>query len=110
MCDAGHREHCEPESSSTCAKHKCMCNTCQIHFSCGAIELRGGRRKCLSHLQKALRYDFSTGENRGMVGHPVPFCTGLRRFALLLRSPDEIKFYAGLKSSVSASNKSMMAD
>ena len=34
----------------------------------GAIELRGGRGKCLSHLQKALRHDLRTGKNRGMVG------------------------------------------
>src|SRR5207249_12111259 len=33
----------------------------------GAIELRRGRGKCLSHLQKALRHDLRTGENRGMV-------------------------------------------
>src|SRR5207245_11355437 len=33
-----------------------------------AIELRRGRGKCLSHLQKALRHDLSTGKNRGMVG------------------------------------------
>ena len=34
----------------------------------GAIELRGGRGKCLSHLKKALRHDLRTGENKGMVG------------------------------------------
>ena len=34
----------------------------------GAIELRRGRGKCLSHLQKALRHDLRTGENKGMVG------------------------------------------
>jgi hypothetical protein len=34
----------------------------------GAIELRRGRGKCLSHLQKALRHDLRTGENRRMVG------------------------------------------
>jgi hypothetical protein len=33
----------------------------------GAIELRRGRGKCLSHLQKALRHDLRTCENRGMV-------------------------------------------
>jgi len=34
----------------------------------GAIELRRGCGKCLSHLQKALRHDLRTGENEGMVG------------------------------------------